>query len=67
MHTSVQPCPSFGDEMLLYGMSLAFTGVSHKLKLASLGSHLGAIGHYPLLYASLCPLWVIDTWSTCLK
>ena len=50
--------------MLLDGMSLAFAGMSHKLKLASLGSHLGAIGHYPLLYT---PLWVFHTWSTCLK
>ena len=32
-------------------------GVSHKLKLTSLGSHLGAVGHslpIPSLYASLC-------------
>ena len=31
---------SLRDEMLLHGMSLAFVGVSHKLKLISLGSHL---------------------------
>ena len=39
MHTSVQ----LGDEMLLQGVSLAFVGVSQKLKLTLLGSHLGAV------------------------
>ena len=34
------------DEMLLHGMSLGFVRVSHKLKLTSLGSHLGAGVHY---------------------
>ena len=48
--------------MLLHGMSLAFVGVSHKLKLTSLGSHLSAVGHslsIPSLCASLCFLWVL--------
>ena len=49
---------------MLDGVSLAFAGVSHKLKLStSLGSHLVAIGNYPLLYASLglC-YWVHWVW-----
>ena len=39
MHTSVQ----LGDEMLLLNViaSLVLVGVSHKLKLTSLGSHIG--------------------------
>ena len=41
MHTCVQP----EDEMLLRGISVAFAGVSHKLKLTSLGSDLDAVGH----------------------
>ena len=48
MHTSQSATLSLGDEMLLNGMSLAFAGVSHILKLTSLGSHLSAIGDYPL-------------------
>ena len=51
--------------MLLCGISLAFAGVSHKLKLTPLESHLGAVGHYPLLYASLG--LSLYTWYTCLK
>ena len=47
--------------MLLDGMSLAFAGVAHNLKLTSLGSPLSAIGHYRLQQR---PLWVFDTWSS---